>query len=281
MILIFNIKYRMFPFRSPLCLFGSAALLTAHSVAMANPRPLPFTYPYETLPAEEAEIEQYVDLTPVRIPDTTDPSGTATLWDQKYMLQTEFEYGITDRLELGLYLVFVNDAGGPLAFDGLKQRLRLRLAEQGDWPVDVGLYGEVAEFHDEFELEQKLILSRRFDRVRLMANLWFEESLERYQGELETRFRPTAGATAEITPNLHLGVEYWGVGKFENDAPAASVTRFNDGFHHYVGPAVSLQFGKLWWSTAAYFRVDGTKRSSQVGDLYGHAWVRTVIAVAL
>jgi len=271
----------MFPFRIPLVLGPGAALLAAASGASANPRPLPFTYPYETLSAEEAEIEQYVDLTPVRIPDESDPSGAATTWDQQYWLQTEFEYGITDRLELGLYIVFVNDAGGPLAFDGVKQRLRLRLAEQGQWPVDAALYGEIAEFHDELEFEQKLILSKRFDRVRTMANLWFEESLERYQGALETRFHPTAGVTDEITPSFHLGVEYWAIGKFENDAPPASVARFNDSFHHYVGPAVSLQFGKLWWSTAAYLRLDEMKRGSQVGDLYGHAWVRTVIAVAL
>src|SRR3954471_9855308 len=125
----------MFRTRFPLGLAASCAtagLLTHSAVTIANPRPLPFTYPYETLPAEEAEIEQYVDLTPVRVIDTADPSGKATTWDQQYALQTELEYGITDRLELGLYLVFANDAGGPLAFDGLKQRLRLRLAEQGD-----------------------------------------------------------------------------------------------------------------------------------------------------
>jgi hypothetical protein len=253
------------------------ALVAAARPAAANPRPLPFTYPYETLPAEEAEIEQYVDLTPARVLDT---DGVSTTWDQQYRLQTEFEYGITDRLELGLYLVFANDAGGPLAFDGIKQRLRLRLAEQGDWPVDVGLYGEVAEFHDELEFEEKLILSRRFDKVRLMANLWFEESLEHYEGELEAVFHPTAGVTAELTPNLHLGLEYWGVGKFENEGSDAEA-RFNDGFHHYFGPAVSLQFGKLWWSTAAYLRLDDMKRTSAVGDQYGHAWVRTVIALAL
>src|SRR6266508_607273 len=151
------------PRRTLLSASCGAALLAVAGPAAANPRPLPFSYPYETLPAEEAEIEQYVDLTPARI---FEADGVSTTWDQQYRLQTEFEYGITDRLELGLYLVFENEAGGPLAFDGIKQRLRLRLAEQGDWPVDIGLYGEVAEFHDELEFEQKLILSKRFDRVR-------------------------------------------------------------------------------------------------------------------
>lgn len=260
-------------------IFGcSAVLLAASRRAAANPRPLPYTYPYETLPAEEAEIEQYVDLTPLRV---ADPAGGAPIWDQQYQLQTEFEYGITDRLELGLYLVFANDAGGPLAFDGIKQRLRYRFADEGDFPVDVGLYGEVAEFHDELEFEQKLIVGKRFDKIRVMANLWFEQSLEHYAGAVEAKFRPVGGVTAEITPNFHVSAEYWGIGKFENEAPPGTIDHFNAAFHHYVGPAVSLQFGKLWWSTGAYFRLDEINRTSEVGDQFGHAWVRTVIAVAL
>jgi hypothetical protein len=261
----------------------SAASLGAATSANANPRPLPFTYPYETLPAEEAEIEQYVDITPVRAsdPDAVDPATAPPVWDAAYRLQTEFEYGITDRLELGLYLVFANEAGGPLFFDGTKQRLRFRFAEQGDWPVDLALYGEVSEFHDELELEEKLIVQKRFDKVRAMVNIWFEQGFERYEGTPEVVFHPTAGVTGEITPNFHVGAEYWAVGKLENEAAPGSVQAFNDDFHHYVGPAISLQFGKLWWSTAAYLRLDETKRTSQLGDQYGHAWIRTVIGLSL
>src|SRR5260370_31163666 len=94
-----------------LALVGSAAaLVAANRPASANPRPLPFTYPYETLPAEEAEIEQYVDITPVRAPDpdAVDPATAPPVWDATYRLQTELEYGITDRLELGLYPAFAN-----------------------------------------------------------------------------------------------------------------------------------------------------------------------------
>jgi hypothetical protein len=100
--------------------FGAVttALVCLALPARANPRPLPYSYPYETLPAEEAELETYVDITPVRIVDPEDATGNGRIWDQQYRLQTEFEYGITDRLELGLYLVLANEAGGPLAFDG-------------------------------------------------------------------------------------------------------------------------------------------------------------------
>jgi hypothetical protein len=260
-------------------------LLLLPRAASANPRPLPFTYPYETLPEGEAEIEQYVDTTPLRSAD----EGGTRIWEPSYVLQTEYEYGITDRLELGLYLVFANDAGGPLVFDGTKQRLRFRLAEQDQWPVDVALYGEVAEKHDEFELEEKIIVTKRFGDVRLMTNLWFEQGFERYQGEPEFVANPTLGVTGQITPSFHVGAEYWmhaKLGEEEEAAPAATpaeqeVQEFNDAAHHYLGPAVSLQFGKLWWSTAAYLRLDQMKRATEIGDKFGHVWVRTVIGLSL
>ena len=43
-----------------------AVPLLAPRAAWANPRPLPFTYPWETLGEGALEIEQYVDMTPVR-----------------------------------------------------------------------------------------------------------------------------------------------------------------------------------------------------------------------
>jgi hypothetical protein len=260
---------------------GCAATLVASRSASANPRPLPFTYPYETLPEKKGEIEQYVDLSPVRIVDPGDATGTSRIWDQQYRLQTEFELGITNRLELGFYLVLASDAGGSLAVDGIKQRLRYRFAEEGEWPVDVAVYGEISEFHDELELEQKLILAKRFGRARLMANLWFEQSLEHYKGELENSFRPTLGFTTEIIPAIHVGAEYWGVMPFENSAAAGTVARFNGSFHHYVGPAVMLQSGPLWWSTGAYLRLDDMSRATDVGDNFGRVWVRTVIGLSL
>ena len=178
-------------------------------------------------------------------------------------------------------MVFANETGGPIFFDGTKQRLRFRLAEQGELPVDVALYGEVSEFHDELELEEKVILSKRFDKVRVMANLWFEESFEHYSGEAEVLFHPTLGVTGEITPVFHVGAEYWAAGKLENEGAPGSVDEFNDRFHHYVGPAVSLQFGKLWWSAAAYLRLDSMKRAVEIDDQYGHLWVRSVIGLSL
>ena len=71
--------------------------------AHANPRPLPFTYQHEQLVEGATELEQYVDFTPVHAADSiTGDNKTYGLMQ----FQTEFEHGITDRLELGLYVTY-------------------------------------------------------------------------------------------------------------------------------------------------------------------------------
>jgi len=150
--------------------------LAAAPAARANPRPLPFTYVYETLPHGDAEVELYTDLTPQRLLDADGNAG----WHLASQFQLEVEYGITDRLELGLYLtlqpVDLDFPGAPDIGEGtgIKQRLRYRFADAGVWPVDVAIYGELSENQREIELEGKVILQRRVGAFRLVANLWAE-----------------------------------------------------------------------------------------------------------
>ena len=161
-----------------------AALCALAPTARANPRPLPFTYPYETLPEGATEVEFYSDMTPNRV--FADPAGDAQkglLYEPRYMLQTEFEHGITDHTEVGFYQVFEaepeNGGNNTLRFDGLKWRIRHRLGEEGQYPVDVAFYLELETMHDELSLEEKVILGKRFGNLRWMANLWVEQTIAR------------------------------------------------------------------------------------------------------
>jgi hypothetical protein len=45
----------------------------------------------------------------------------------------------------------------------------------------------------------------------------------------------------------------------------------------YVGPAVMLNFGKLWWSFGAYRRVTDFSYTLQPGDSLGPYWFRSMI----
>ena len=257
--------------------------------ARATPRTLPFSYPNETLPKGALEVEMYTDVNPLRV--AADPSGATpgNIWAPEYRLQTEFEYGITDRVELGLYQVFeappVPGGDNAFLFDGLKWRVRTRLAEPGELPVDIGLYLELETMHDELALEGKVNLQRRLGGVRLLANLWAEEAWVRpldtkaHGRQAEFIINPTAGASFEVTPTFQPGFEYWARGQLSasGDTPQ---DRENSRVHHFLGPTSHLNFGRLWWTAGLYLHLNSTSKPNP-GDAYGPVWFRSVIGLDL
>ena len=259
-----------------------ASVITFAAPAAATPRSLPFTYPYHTLPAGAAELEQYVDLVPTRVAREKSDGTLEGVMSQRYVLQTEFEYGITDRLEGAFYLMFKQGASAQsaLRFQGVKQRLRYRLADESEWPVGVAGYFEIAELQDEFEVEEKLIVGRRFGHLQLLANLWFEQERYFQAGETKLIFNPAAGATWEISPHLVVGLEYWARGRMGGKATAASAdvpTRT----HHYLGPTLLLQGASMWLSVGAYLGLDSAGKGFEVDAAYGPVWVRALLRVEL
>jgi hypothetical protein len=259
-----------------LAALGAAALLSP--AARANPRPLPFSYIYETLPSGEAEIELYTDLTPQRLLDAAGDPG----WHLASQFQLEVEYGLTDRLELGLYLtlqpVDLTFPGAPDMGEGtgVKQRLRYRFADAGAWPVDVAVYGELTENQREIELEGKVILQRRVGPFRIVANAWAEREYT-YGGESSWVLNPTAGVVLERWVTVQPGIEYWMRGEIADG-------KFALGPEHFLGPTAILQFGKIWWSTGAYVHLNHvhtpTPTASAEPDPFGPVWIRTVVGIS-
>ncbi|HTM46488.1 MAG TPA: hypothetical protein VL137_16125 [Polyangiaceae bacterium] len=250
------------------------AVVAVPRAALANPHALPFTYPYETSLQGAVEVEQYLDLTPVRVDRDLPDGSTDTVHSFGAALTTELEYGLSDRLELAWYFAFKQEASAEPAmeFDGVKQRLRLRLAEEGQWPVNVGLYLETAEMHDELELEEKVLLSRRFNALNLMANLWVEQEYNYQDKKMEHIFNPTLGAAYELSPNFSLGLEYWARGNFDEKLSQA---------HHYVGPTFLAQGETAWISLGTYLRLDDLGVAPPVDDPFGRIWFRTIIGIPL
>jgi hypothetical protein len=257
------------------------------SPAVANPHPLPYSYPYQTLPKGKIEVEQIADLIPMRVarekPDGTRDAVTGV----RSQLQTELEIGVSDRLELALYFSFHQSATAEtpaMRFDGMKQRLRYRFAEEGDLPVDLGVYFEVAELYNELELEEKVLLSRRFGYLTAVCNLWVEQEYYFQDEEWKLIYNPTLGATYELSPNFMLGLEYWARGRFNQaEAPAGQSSQANSDSpnapRHYLGPTVLLQSGEAWWSTGVYARLDHFGESAKAEDPYGKVWIRTMLGL--
>jgi hypothetical protein len=266
------------------------ALTLVAGPASATPQPLPFTYVYETLPKGSYEVEQYADFTPVKVTDSSNSGQTFFYGASQF--QTEFEYGITDRLELGLYVTFEPQPPGntlgatPVLTEGngIKERLRLRLAEQGEWPLDVGLYGELVENDRELEFEGKIILQRRIGDFRVVANLWGEREYEQYSSHQgDWVINPTLGMTYQVTPMFQPGLEAWMRAEFPANGP--SPRTFNEGPQAYVGPTMMFDFGNFWWSTGAYYRVTDIGKDPEPAynvapGNYGDIWIRMIIGLS-
>jgi hypothetical protein len=260
--------------RALLCLGLATSLLFATNDAAATPRPLPFTYPYETLPAGQLELEQIVDQVPVRITREGD-AGSEAVTSVRSNLETEIEYGLGDRVEAAWYFVFRQGASTApsLRFMGTKQRVRFRFADPGQLPLDLGLYLEVAEFHDEFEFEQKLILQRRFGPLGLHANLWVEQEYYFQSDRWYYVYNPTLGAAYQFSPSFFAGVEYWARGHFDSDSTTP--------VHHYAGPAVMVQSLEAFATLGAYLRWDGIDEGPVADDPFGKLWIRVMFGLDL
>jgi hypothetical protein len=270
---------------SPRWLLATAVAIATSSyslVAAATPKFNPFTYTYDTLAEDEVELEQYADVVPLKAQNA---GSGAPQWYAGTQFQTEFEYGVTDRLELGLYVAYAPPGPADLTGTavliegtGVKQRLRYRFVDEGVWPIDVAVYGEVVENDREIELEGKVILQKRLGRLRALVNLWAEREFY-FVNRREWVINPTAALSYQVTPSIFPGVEGWM--RVEWPDPSIHPRPFNLGPVEYVGPTMSFNFGRFWWTTGAYVRLNRAFRSLDPGDAYGNVWFRTIVGIEL
>jgi hypothetical protein len=269
------------------------ALAAMVGVAHGNPRALPFTYTTDTLAPGQVEFEQTVDLVPL---NGITANGTRGAYLASQFL-TEFEIGVAPRLELALYLTFVPTVNSNVIEpqsqaimpegNGSKQRIRYTLADPGLWPIDVGVYGELSENEHEFELEGKVLLQRRFGALRVAANLWAEYEFyfaRQADGSIQRDvvINPTLGATYEITPKFSVGIDSWLRGEYPTNQYMAPATRpFALGPEYYVGPALMMSFGKIWWTAAMYVRATDFDETPPVGSYFGRVWFRSMFGYNL
>jgi len=183
--------------------------LTLATTLKADGRRYVWTYEYQTLHRGEAELESYTEFAHL---DTDSGRQASTT------LQYEYEIGMNNRFDVGIYQKFKQAHGAPLAYDGFKLRMRYRLGEKGRWFMDPLIYLEYKD-NDAFDhsvLETKLILARDFEKLNLSLNPVLEFEFE--NDETEVEFEYTAGLSYRLHPLLSLGLEtkgnteefYWG-----------------------------------------------------------------------
>lgn len=229
----------------------SLIVVLAAAAARADRRDFIRAYQYATQPQGNLEVEVWNDV--------DSPKGPG--FDQAVVTnRIELEYGLTDHWDMALYHVFEQAPGAPFHFDSWRLETRYRLAERGEWPVDVMLYLEgerPSDFTEPWELEEKLILARDFGALQLVLNLVGEQTLFAGKGH---RWEIDAGARYEISPALHLGGEVW------------TIHTANEGVSDYVGPSISWASSRIWIQLGAGFGV---------ADSAGATFVRSVLGFNL
>jgi len=163
-----------------------------------------FTYLYEapTSPPDSVELENWV---------TWKPGDNPSRFDQ-VDFRHEFEIGITDRLQLSVYVAdwnyLSNAEHSGFGYSDTGIELIYNLTNPVIDPVGLSVYQEYKAGRRLFEWESKVIAQKNFGRWIFAYNgtleaVWEGRGLAEREGELSQAL----GASYEISPRLSLGLE--------------------------------------------------------------------------
>ena len=212
---------------------------------MAQVDPFEFeVYPYTTLGPGVIELESLNSFVPKG--HTQGGEGTSSgdfASNLMYRTALELSYGLTDRIEAAAYLNLARPNGASFQYAGSKYRLRGRLFEQGEMPIDLGWYLEL-EWHrihqfdeNELEFEFKPIIEKDFGRLEIDLNPKVEKAI--FIGPNKNRgfeFGYAAGFYYNYLRWLTPGLEFYGgIGLIDDNDPLHQQ-------QHYVFPVLRGEF---------------------------------------
>ncbi len=242
--------------------------------ALAGENAFGYLYPAETVPAGHWEYEQWNTLR------TGKARGDYLAFD----LRNEIEAGVTDRLQLSLYLnssyLRTRDAydsedasadarnRSDFQVNGLSAEIVYRLLSPFKDGAGLALYlepevsardAETGEDVAERGVEMRVILQKDFleDRLAVVANLAAEPEWEKDHGnskkELWTEL--SAGASYRVRPRLALGLE------LVHRAQYPDMNAGRQGLYAlYAGPNLHYGGDKFWLTATALPQIAGWPR---------------------
>ena len=220
------------------------SLLAITVSASAGERHFANVYETTTAPKAGLEFENWVTWEARR-----GRGDDTNLWKFRH----EIEYGITDRLQLGVYLANWNlssDTGhkNRTAYESASAELIYRLTDPTADPLGSALYLEVEGGHDIFALEGKLLLQKNIGPWVVAWNgvleaEWEGHGLNERVGTLEQTF----GVSYQVHPRFSVGAELVHEVSFENWSESGPNILF-------AGPNVSWRFGRGYITAATLFQ---------------------------
>ncbi|HEY3301979.1 MAG TPA: hypothetical protein VGL70_00435 [Candidatus Binatia bacterium] len=211
-------------------------------------------YPYKTLGRGMLELESLNTVVANGHRHGEEGTSHGALPSQS-MWRTAFEvaYGLTDRIEAAAYVNLAKPRGGDLQYAGSKFRLRRSLVDQGQLPVDLGWYFELAyartpKFDDQkLELELRPIIQKDLGDFSLMLNPIFEKILVGSEEKEGFEFGYAHGIYYRWMRALTLGIEFYGgIGMTKHPEPSKEQ-------QHYIFPVIQGEYGGIEYSVGPGF----------------------------
>ncbi len=228
--------------------WASAALVFAAmlSTARADERAFAYNYEVTTMPKGSLEYEQWV---------------TWKNYDDRdrFEFRHEFEYGLTDNLQVALYVADwrydnFEDGEDIATYQDTAVEFIYNLSDPIEDFIGSAIYGEIKLGDTKFVLEPKLLLQKNFGPLMAVYNFTLEaewegdglDSLDENKGEIKN----SAGLAYQISPKLVVGAEL--LHEFELEEWEE---KSDDAL--YLGPTVSYRNKSFWITAAALFQVTG------------------------
>jgi len=235
-------------------------LLLHAGPAAAQLDPFEFeVYPAKTLDRGMLEIESLNSVVANGHRNGEERTSKGTLPSQSmWRTAIEVAYGLTDHIEAAAYLNLAKPRGGDLQYAGSKFRLRGSLFDQGQLPIDLGWYFELAyartpKFDDQkLELELRPIIQRDFGDFSLMLNAIFEKILVGSEAKEGFEFGYAHGIYYRWMRALTPGIEFYGgIGMIKHPDPSKEQQHYifpvvrgeSHGIEYSVGPGFGLTRG--------------------------------------
>lgn len=239
-------------------ILGAALVLLVAAPARADENLLGYAYGAETLPKGRSEIYQWITNRVAK----ADGSYRATDY------YTEFEYGLTDRLQASLYLTAATyrvkgvtdfDDVNFTGFSGVKLAFKYNLKSPYKDGYGLAVYVEPeyttidkvpGQRFKEYAVETKLIFQKNFldDTLFYLANLTAEPEVEQFPGERvkELVVEFNHGVSYRFAPNWFAGLE----NRNHTESEGWQQHRWTH-YGLFMGP--TLHYGaKKWWVTVTW-----------------------------
>ena len=254
------------PITAPVLGLTAALALAQFSDGFASERRFTYTYEPETMTAGGMEFEQWVTLRTLRNDQVGQRNYSAL------ELREEFEYGVTDRYTVSVYLngkqqgyedPATSSDFSKFTFQGVSLENQYMVLNPADKPVGLTLYLEPRFSGMEFELEQKIILGQRHGNWKWALNLT-------HATEWADHFHDTEG---EVEASVGLAYQFgkrWAVGVEARDHNELPEYAQWENTALYVGPVVSYRADKWWGALTVMPQVFGANFG---GDPDGNGWL--------